>query len=135
MDFLARREYGHTELIRKLANKGFDRGIAEQAVRALSDENLQSDQRFAESFVRSRIHQAKGPVRIRLDLTERGINDAIIENALEESDANWHELARETRTKKFGRARPADFKAKAKQMRFLQYRGFESDHIQAAVDD
>ena len=135
MDFLARREYGQTELIRKLADKGFDRGIAEQAIWRLSEENLQSDQRFAETFVQSRIHQGKGPVRIRLDLGQRGISDAAIENALDNASANWRELAREVRSKKFGPARPADFKAKAKQMRFLQYRGFEPDDIRAAVDD
>ena len=33
---------------------------------------------------------------------------------------------------KFGANIPKDFKAKARQMRFLQYRGFEQDHVQAA---
>jgi len=134
MDFLARREYGQTELIRKLADKGFDRSIAEQAITSLSQENLQSDQRFAESFVQSRINQGKGPVRIRLDLGQRGISDGVIESALEEAATDWRELALEIRVKKFGRAMPRDFKAKAKQMSFLQYRGFEPDHIQAAME-
>ena len=34
--------------------------------RPAHDEGLQSDRRFAESFVQSRINQGKGPVRIRL---------------------------------------------------------------------
>lgn len=135
MDFLARREYGQTELIRKLASKGYDRGIAEQAVAKLSAEGLQSDERFAESFVQSRINQGKGPVRVRLDLGQRGIGDTLIGHALLAAAANWHELARDTRRKKFGSRKPADFKAKAKQMRFLQYRGFEYDHIQAAIGE
>jgi len=133
MDFLARREYGQTELVKKLADKGFDRSVAEQVIVKLAEEGLQSDQRFAESFVQSRINQGKGPVRIRLDLGQRGINDAAIQIALETSDANWCELAHQVLVKKFGRARPADFKDKARQMRFLQYRGFEQDQIQAAV--
>ena len=132
MDFLARRDYGQTELIRKLADKGFERDVAEQAVRQLTDEGLQSDQRFAESFVQSRINQGKGPVRIRMDLGQRGISDAFIENALEEADPDWCALAREQRHKKFGTATPASFKEKARQMRFLQYRGYGQDHIQAA---
>ncbi|MGI9248922.1 MAG: regulatory protein RecX, partial [Woeseiaceae bacterium] len=117
MDFLARREYGQTELIRKLADKGFGRNIAEQAVLKLTEEGLQSDRRFAENFMQSRINQGKGPVRIRLDLGQRGISDAAIENVLEETDVDWYELAREIRLKKFGASRPADFKAKARQMR------------------
>ena len=135
MDFLARREYGQTELIKKLANKGYNRSIAEQAVVKLSGEGLQSDQRFADSFIQSRINQGKGPVRVRLDLGQRGVDDATIEYALEQTRADWRELARDARRKKFGSRKPADFKVKAKQMRFLQYRGFESDHIQAAIGE
>jgi regulatory protein len=134
MDFLARREYGQTELIKKLADKGYDRSVAEQAVNKLTEDGLQSDQRFAEAFVQSRINQGKGPVRIRLDLGQRGVGDAVIELAIEDASANWFELARDVRLRKFGAGKPSDFKAKAKQMRFLQYRGFEQDHIQAAFN-
>ena len=132
MDFLARREYGQTELIRKLADKGFDRDVAAEAVTRLTEDDLQSDERFSESFVQSRINQGKGPVRIRLDLGQKGISDSTIEIALEEAAADWRALAREQRIKKFGQDLPPDFKEKARQMRFLQYRGFEQDHIQSA---
>ena len=134
MDFLARREYGQTELIKKLADKGYDRSVAEQAVNKLTEDGLQNDQRFAEAFVQSRINQGKGPVRIRLDLGQRGVGDAVIELAIEDASANWFELARSVRLRKFGNAIPPGFKAKAKQMRFLQYRGFEQDHVQAAFN-
>ena len=134
MDFLARREYGQTELIKKLADKGYDRAVAEQAVRKLTEDGLQNDQRFAEAFVQSRINQGKGPVRIRLDLGQRGVGDAVIELAIEDASANWFELARDVRLRKYGAGKPSDFKAKAKQMRFLQYRGFEQDHVQAAFN-
>jgi len=132
MDFLARREYGQVELIKKLADKGYLRRLVEQQIQTLTEECLQSDDRFAEAFVQSRINQGKGPVRIRLDLKQRGISDAVIEMAIDESAADWHGLASEVRLRKFGDAAPTDFKAKAKQMRFLQYRGFEQDHVQGA---
>ena len=132
MDFLARREYGQAELIKKLADKGYIRKIVEEVILTLTSEGLQSDDRFAEAFVQSRINQGKGPVRIRLDLSQRGISDAVTEMAIDESAADWHGLARNVRLRKFGAGEPADFKAKAKQMRFLQYRGFEQDHIQSA---
>ena len=134
MDFLARREYGQLELIRKLADKGYERKVAETAVLKLTDDGLQSDERFAESFVQSRVNQGKGPVRIRLDLGQRGVSDSAIEQALAEADANWTALAREVRLRKFGMAKPVDFKARARQMRFLQYRGFEPDQVQAAFE-
>ncbi len=133
MDFLARREYGQAELIRKLTGKGFRPDVAEEAVARLAGEGLQSDQRFAENFAQSRINQGKGPVRIRLELGQRGISEAAVDSALDEMVVNWTELARQIRVKKFGRAKPADFKEKARQMRFLQYRGFEPEQIQAAM--
>ncbi len=132
MDFLARREYGRAELAAKLADKGYRRSVVEDELEKLNDEGLQSDTRFAESFVQSRINQGKGPVRIRADLAQRGIRDGIIDGALEAAACDWYDLARAERIKKFGSDVPAEFREKARQMRFLQYRGFEQDHIQSA---
>jgi regulatory protein len=133
MDYLARREYGRMELVKKLLKFGFEPDVAASAVDQLRDDGLQDDRRFAESFLQSRISQGKGPVRTRLDLGERGLEDALIEDVLDESAENWVELAIEVRRKKFGAAKPRDFKEKARQMRFLQYRGFEPGHIQRAL--
>ena len=96
-------------------------------------DNLQSDTRFVEAFISTRINQGKGPVKIRADLRERGINDRLIASGLEEAGQDWYASARDVRQKKFGRSRPMDFNEKARQMRFLQSRGFDIDQIQAAV--
>ncbi len=133
MDYLARREYGHRELCAKLETAGFLTDVAAAAVEQLRRDNLQDDGRFVASFVQSRIGQGKGPVVVRADLRQRGIALDLVEDGLTESGQNWTMLAREVRHKKFGTALPPDFKEKARQMRFLQYRGFEPDHIQAAV--
>ena len=37
MDFLARREYGQTELIKKLADKGYVRRLVEESITRLTD--------------------------------------------------------------------------------------------------
>jgi len=132
MDLLARREHSRGELLRKLAGAGFEPGAAEQAVERLATEGLQSDRRFVETFVQSRINQGKGPVRIHADLDARGVDAALVDDVLAATAEDWYRLAREIRARKFGRARPADFRDKARQMRFLQYRGFEADQIQAA---
>ena len=133
MDYLARREHGRAELLHKLEKAGFNPEIASDAVVQLVDDGLQSDQRYVESFVQSRIQQGKGPVRIRAELRERRLSDSAIEQGIANADQDWVALARDVRSRKFGDSRPADFNAKAKQMRFLQYRGFEPDHIRAAV--
>ena len=133
MDYLARREHGRAELLAKLEKAGFDPDISEDAVALLVNDGLQSDARFVETFVRSRIGQGKGPIRIRAELREHGVTGSLIDEGLANAEQDWYALAREVRLKKFGAAQPRDFKEKARQMRFLQSRGFDSDHIQSAV--
>ena len=133
MDYLARREHGRSELFDKLTRFGFEADVADDAVAQLVEDGLQSDTRFVEAFVRSRINQGKGPAKIRADLREKGVNDGVTEDGIRQADQDWYALAVEVRLKKFGAERPADFKEKARQMRFLQSRGFAQDQIQAAV--
>ena len=133
MDYLARREHSRHELCRKMEKVGFDPNVALHAIEQLQKDGLQSDRRFVAAFVQSRIGQGKGPTRIRDDLSQRGIQAAMIQEVLGELEQDWFALARITRQKKYGGDEPLDFKDKARQMRFLQYRGFEPDHIQAAV--
>ena len=133
MDLLARREHTRTELERKLESAGFEADVVVAVVEVLGDEGLQSDTRFVESFVQSRINQGKGPARIRAELNEKGVAESVTDDAIGAVGVDWQALAAEVRQKKFGRAAPADFKDKSRQMRFLQYRGFESDQIHAAV--
>ena len=129
--WLARREHTGGELKDKLGKAGFAREAAEAAVAGLARDGLQSDQRYVEAFVRSRIRQGKGPVRIRADLRRRGLAVVAIESAIEAADTDWAALARAVRQQKFGQRRP-EFEDKARQVRFLQYRGFEAEQIAAA---
>lgn len=134
MDYLARRDHGRQELQSKLEAAGFDGATAQSAVEQLAREGLQSDQRFLESFVQSRINQGKGPVRIRLELRQHGIEEPLVDDCLESSDEDWADLASRIRVRKFKGGPPRDFREKARQMRFLQYRGFETEHIQRALE-
>jgi len=133
MDYLARREYGQRELEQKLIAAGFESATATETVDKLAGEGLQDDRRFIDNFVQSRINQGKGPVRIRQELGERDLDAGLTGEVLDDVAEDWYALARQIREKKFGPDLPRDFREKARQMRFLQYRGFESGHIQAAV--
>ncbi len=133
MDYLARREHSCHELCRKMEKFGFESDVALDAIEQLQKDGLQSDRRFVAAFVQSRISQGKGPTRIRADLSQRGIRDSMIEEVVAQFGQDWFALARATRQKKYGVDEPVEFKEKARQMRFLQYRGFEPEQIQAAV--
>ena len=133
MDLLARREHGRAELLAKLQKAGFDADAAAAAVDRLHEDGLQDDRRFVELFIASRAGQGKGPLRIRAELAAKRVAGGLVDECLAEADTDWHLIAAAVRRRKFGRAVPADFAARARQMRFLQYRGFEQDQIDAAV--
>jgi len=135
MDLLARREHSMLELRRKLDSRGMPAELVQDALAQLAEEGLISEQRFAESFVSARVRRGQGPVRIRGDLLQRGVEEALAEQALEAADCDWLELAREVRRKRFGRAQPESYPERARQSRFLQYRGFTGEQIRAAFCD
>ena len=135
MDLLARREHSVLELRRKLAKRGMSGELADHALQGLIGDGLLHEGRFAECFVSSRISKGQGPVRIRGDLSERGLSGELIEQTLESTGCDWFELARQVRARRFGSQAPGDYPERARQSRFLQYRGFSSEHIRFAVGD
>jgi len=135
MNLLARREHSTRELRDKLLARGFEDDEITPALQALSREGLLSDERFAESFIHSRLERGSGPVKIRAELRQRGVADEIIANWLDERDRAWLERAEAVRRKKFGSTLPVDYKEKARQARFLQYRGFSAEQTRFVLRD
>ena len=123
LKMLMRREHSKLELFKKLKLKGYDDEIIDSAITQLTEQNYQSDERFAEAFILMRFNQGKGPVKIASELKLRGISSFNL------SDFDWFKSAREIRKKKFGDIVSSDFKEQAKQKRFLQSRGFSLDQI------
>ena len=134
MDLLARRDHSRLELERKLTGRGFEPALVEQVLDDLVRDRLLEEDRFVESFIRGRVRKGQGPVRIRGELAQRGIEESSASSALAKADCDWTALAAAVRAKRFGAEAPADFKERARQSKFLQYRGFESEQIRAALD-
>ena len=128
---LTRREYSKKDLIEKLALYAENRDEVNTLVDELSRENYQSDQRVAEMLVRSQIRKGKGPNRIKLALRAKSIDSELAKHDMNEID--WYEEAYQLKVKKYGTEVSKDPKIKAKQIRFLQYRGFEMDAIMKAI--
>lgn len=129
MDLLARREHGRVELTRKLRQRGAIPELIEPALDKLVEEGLLSEARYLESFVSYRARSGYGPARIREELTQRGLQRAEIEQALRDCGFNWQEKMYETWERKFGGHLPVDARERAKQGRFLSYRGYALDMI------
>ncbi|MES1927573.1 regulatory protein RecX [Salinisphaera sp. T31B1] len=135
MDFLARREHAYAELVVKLRKREHAADEIGPVLDELVDDGLLSDARYAEAVVRSKSERGIGPQRIRAELTAVGVGDGVIDMAFENVPVDWFALANAVRRKRFGNDVPTDFPTRAKQMRFLQRRGFDTDQLRAAFDD
>lgn len=133
MAYLARREHSRLELRQKLARKGFTADIIDRVLMELQADHLLNETRFVESFTRHRINQGYGPVRIQSELRQRGIERELLAEMLDSDAPEWVERACQARQKRFGSHLPTDQREWAKQMRFLQYRGFTSAQIKRAL--
>ncbi|MFJ4141642.1 recombination regulator RecX [Pseudomonas sp. NPDC089734] len=129
MDLLARREHGRVELTRKLRQRGASPELIESALDRLVEEGLLSESRYLESFVSSRARSGYGPLRIREELGQRGLQRGDIEEALRECDVDWQARLEEVWQRKFAGRLPADARERAQQGRFLSYRGYPLDMI------
>jgi len=129
MDLLSRREHSRVELVSKLKQRQFSEQEISQALDRLQQEGLQSDQRFAENFMYYRAKKGCGPVRIRLELIQKGIHEDDIDVLLSDLEHSWDEAMQQQREKKFGPDIPVDYKEKMKQARFLQNRGFSPESV------
>jgi len=129
MNYLARREHTVKELVTKLEKVGFEYDDIIAVITRLTEQNLQSDQRFAENYTRYRSHRGFGIQKVRQELRARGVDVELINDTLKHADIDWFSLAMIVRCKRFGEQRPDDFKERAKQQRFLQCRGFTHEHI------
>lgn len=133
MDMLSYREFSCLELTNKLAKKFDNSPLIGAVISQLVKDNLQSDKRFSEAFVRSRIARGQGEVRIGMELRQRGINNDLAEQAVVSCDVDWFALAADVAANKFGDGKPTDNRERAKRMRFLQYRGFTYEQISHAL--
>lgn len=131
LNMLARRDYSPHELFQKLKTKGYSRDLIEPVIADLAKSGFINESRYTENFIHSRRNKGYGPERITMELQGRGIADETIAEHLQITDNAWFTEARKVWQKHFKGKQPNDFNDRAKQMRFLQYRGFTREQIKS----
>jgi regulatory protein len=129
---LGRREHSADELRHKLVRRGHSAEIAVETVESLSRNGWQSDERYAEMLVRTRIAQGYGPLRIEAELESVGISGEIIGATIAAAAPDWRALVTAVWSKKFDQA-PQGGADWQKQYRFLAGRGFDTSQIRAVL--
>lgn len=129
MRLLTAREHSRKELRGKLSSRSYAEDEIEQVLDDLAWRGLQSDDRFAENYIDARVRKGNGPIRIRAELRERGIDDGLIAGYLENYVDDWADVLRRAHDSKYGSEPSSERKEMARRARFLEYRGFPGDLI------
>lgn len=133
VSLLARRDYSRLELQRKLAPKAENSHDVDSLLDELAERKWQSDDRFAQIFIRDRVSRGHGPLRVEQELRLRGIASVQISEHITEQQIDWYEQAVELAQRKFTAKSLHEPKQYAKAYRFLQQRGFSSEQINHAL--
>jgi regulatory protein len=129
MNLLARREHSASELMQKLKLREHNPEDISKVIEELQNDNLQSDERFADSFINQRVNAGHGPIKIRHELRQKGVDETLVDSFLEVFADEWLERLVQLRNRKYGEEIPADCAQKMKQARFLQNRGFSPESV------
>jgi len=134
LKLLARREHSRLELEYKMARRRFGAELVREVLDDCEQRGWLDDERFADVYGRGRIDAGYGPLRIRMELEQRGVHrePACLQQASEEQ---WQQRCRELRHRRFGSGPVANWEERVRQMRFLQRRGFAHAHIDFAMSD
>lgn len=130
---LAMREHSVKEITNKLLDKSDKSDLVHAVVDELLSNKYLSDERFTESYIRARGNRGFGPVKIRSELNAKGVSSALIQQHLNESSEFWLDIATTQYQKKYGEAPVGDYHAWTKRARFMQSRGFTTEHIHIAL--
>jgi regulatory protein len=122
---LARREHSVFELTQKLREKTEHPEFVPDVIKELIQKKYLDDARFAEVYSRSRANKGYGLLRIKRELKEKGISE--VGNIV-------YGNIKEVYSRKFGGTPPRELREKAKQIRYLQYRGFSFDEIKKVLN-
>ncbi|ENM5842233.1 recombination regulator RecX [Vibrio mimicus] len=133
LQLLSRRDHSEYELQQKLALKGHQTEVIDEVVKYCLELGYLSDVRYAASQTRQMVHKGYGEQRLRQQLKEKRVAEDVIEQVLAEQTIDWFELAKEVAHKKFKSGISLERSQYAKQVRYLQYRGFNFDQIRYAL--
>ncbi len=129
LDLLSRREHSFKEVIYKLKDRVDCEEKLFKELTKLQNENLQSDERFAESYTRSRSIKGFGPEKISFELKSRGIKKSLINKIVYSDEFNWMEIIKKELNKKFIFSNDFADEDISRAKKFLLQRGFKFEQI------
>lgn len=134
ISLLARREYSRAEIGQKYRDK-YDPVLLANVLDRCQADGYQSDQRFAQMLIRSKVDQGYGLLRILQEGKRKGLDEALLKEHIQEQALDWFELAVALCKRKFKDKKDKhDRKLYEKRMRYLLTRGFSFEQAKNAIE-
>ncbi|MFT3792344.1 MAG: regulatory protein RecX [Rudaea sp.] len=133
--FLARREHSARELKSKLEQRGLDAGESAAAIAELQLKHYQSDERFGEMLVHSRLEGGYGARWILAELRQHGIDESRGRELIEAAEPDWPHLIRRQLRRRYGGRKAVDFAERNKRAAFLLRRGYDAATVKLVVGE
>ncbi|NKF49772.1 regulatory protein RecX [Shewanella sp. WXL01] len=117
-----------------MLQKDFEQLEIEQTLDYCEAQGFQCDDRYAALLLKSHIAKGHGVMRISQAMAQKGLAKNVIRQAIDASDCDWFELAKQKAVKKYGTPKTSDHKEKARRVRHLVGQGFSFDQVAYALD-
>lgn len=138
MRLCARSEKSSGDALRLMQQWQVPQAERQGVLERLVKERFIDDGRYAEAYVREKSRLSGwGARKIAMQLRQKGVSQAIIDDALRQLDSNVElprlveKLRRKIRTTKY----TSDYELRGKLMRYALSLGFDYDIVQRAVED
>ncbi len=105
----------------------------DEIIRRLKEHDFLNETRFVESFVRSKIHEQWGRLKIRQSLSLKGVDPQLVSEQLARVDDCEYEQILAMSVEKWRRLHPTDAQDRSKLIRHLLSKGFEMDLIMKII--
>ena len=129
LDLLSRREHSFKEILLKLKDRVDSKDKLNEELIKIRDENLQSDERFTESYVRARSLRGIGPEKISYELISKGVNSNTIDGIIYSKEIDWMKILEKEYKKKYKSKADFSLDEISKAKKFFLQRGFDIELI------
>ena len=129
LDLLSRREHSFKEILLKLKDRVDSKDKLNEELIKIRDENLQSDERFTESYVRARSLRGIGPEKISYELISKGVNSNTIDRIIYSKEIDWMKVLEKEFKKKYKSNADFSLDEISKAKKFFLQRGFNIELV------
>lgn len=132
--YCAYQERSEVEVRKKLGSLAVSATMSDEVVRVLKEDDFLNEHRFAELFIRSKVKEQWGKLKIRQGLYAKGIPAEIINEQMDLIDEeSYREMVRAT-IEKWKRLNAADADNKPKLIRHMLSKGFAIEEIMSILN-